>query len=360
MNLVRGRLKKLGFIVLLLTALTLVACSDSGKNSTKASKSGSDEEVVIKIGDWLPGEHEVTKKIVKPWIERIEELGEGQIKVEFYPAEQMASGNELLEAVQNKVVDIAHVGPQYYSDKLPLSSIPANPGLIDDGISGTKAYNRLVEEELAELEWEPLGVKPIAQVVTDPYQIVNSKHPVKTLADFKGLKIRTAGSMQEKIIDYGKGTPVSMPGSQMITAWERKTVDGTLLSLISWPAYQLEEIAKYATINGKFSTFTITYGINQKSWDSWPEKVQEAVRIASEEMMETGPEIVKEENQKLLEEYQANSDVEFYEYSDSELKEWDDALAPINQEWADKLDSEGSAGTETLEKFKQYIEEETE
>lgn len=339
---------------------SLVACGSADGESTKASKGESDEQVIIKIGDWLPGEHEVTKRIVNPWIERIEELGEGQIKVEYYPAEQLASGNELLEAVQNNVVDIAHIGAQYYSDKLPLSSIPANPGLVEDGISGTKAYNRLVEEELAEKEWKPLGVKPIAQVVTDPYQIVNSKHPVKTLDDFKGLKIRTAGSMQEKIIDYGKGTPVSMPGSQMLTAWERKTVDGTLLSLISWPAYQLEEIAKYATVNGKFSTFTITYGINQKSWDSWPDKVQDAVKTASEEMMDSGPNIVTEVNQELLEEYNSSSDVEFYEFSDSELKEWDEALEPINKEWAEKLDSEGIEGTEILEKFKQYLKEESE
>lgn len=356
---IKINIKGILITVLVLMTLSLVACSssDAGSDSDSDSDSSSGEEVTIKIGDWLPGEHEVTKRIVEPWIDRIEELGEGKIKVEYYPAGQMAEGNELLEAVQNNVLDIAHIGPQYYSDKMPLSSIPANPSLVEDGISGTKAYNKLIEEELEELEWEPLGVKPLAQVVTDPYQLVNSKHPVETLDDFKGLKIRTAGSMQEKIMDYGKGTPVSMPGSDMLTAWERKTVDGTLLSLISWPAYQLEDIAKYATVNGKFSTFTVTYGVNADTWDSWPDEVKNAVQTASEELTENGPRVIKERNEELLEEYKANSDVEFYEFSDDELEEWDEVFDPVNLKWAEDLDSDGKPGTETLEKFQKYIEE---
>jgi TRAP-type C4-dicarboxylate transport system substrate-binding protein len=350
---------------LLVSVLTfgLVACGNSKNTQGEAAKEEKsnvekkDEQVIIKIADNLPKTHLISTLGTIPWIDRIEELGKGKIKIEYYPAEQLGKGGSMLDIAKNKVTDIAFIGPQWLGDVMPLSGVVGNPGLVKDAISGSKAFNKLVQEDLYELEFKPNGVKPLWAASTNPYQIVNSKHPVESIEDFKGLKVRTAGGIQEEIMHKWGATPVSLPGPEMYTAWERGTVDGTLLSLFSWPAYQLETLAKYATVNSSLSSFGIGFAVNEEVWNNWPKDVQDAVWQASEEIVEQFAIGVVEHEKDLIKEYQSSTDIEFYELPDDVLQEWNKELAPFNDKWAKDLDAKGLPGSEILEKFIQYNEE---
>ncbi|KAB2336215.1 hypothetical protein F7731_12005 [Cytobacillus depressus] len=351
------------FVVLLLFMLTvgLVACNaekTQGNNNTKNTNgANNDAQVIIKIADNLPKTHLISTLGTLPWIDRIEELGKGKIKVEYYPAEQLGKASSLLDIVKNKVADIALIGPQWIGDVMPLSSVSGNPGLVKDAVSGSRAFNKLVQEDLYELEFKPNKIKPLWAATTNPYQIVNSKHPVEAIKDFKGLKIRTADGLQEKIMHSWGVTAVTIPGPEMYTAWDRGTVDGTLLSLFSWPAYQLDSIAKYATVNASLSAFGLTFSVNEQVWNSWPKDVQDAVWLASQEIVDKfGNGVVEHENE-LMKEYVETSHVEFYTLPEDELQEWNNELQPFNKKWAEDLDAKGSPGTKILEKFKQYNEE---
>lgn len=348
---------KRNFIALLLLMFTvlLAACGGNSNGSSGVEASG-DDVITIKIADSFPDSHIVPEIGTKPWIERIEELTDGKVKIEYYPGEQLGKAASLLDVAKNKVADITYVGPLYISDALPLSGIVANPGLFQDAVSATKVYNKLVNEDLYELEFKPNGVKPLWSMGTNPYQITNSKHPVKTLDDFKGLKIRTSGGIQEQVMQQLGATPVSIPAPEMYTAWDRGTLDGTLLSLFSWPGYQVDKVTKYATVNAPLSGFGISYVVNEEVWESWPEDVQQAIIQASEEIVETVGISINEHEEELRKEYEA-AGVEFYELPDEELAKWNEYLSDYNKEWAKMMDERGLKGTEILDKFLEYSEE---
>lgn len=193
--------------------LLLAACNsgqkNAGTNDTQNSNEANDEQVIIKIADSFPTNHLTSTLGIQPWIERIEELGQGKIKVEYYPAEQLSKEASLLDAAKNRIADITYVGAQYMTDVLPLTAIAGNPGLVQDSISGSKAFHKLVQEDLYELELKPNKVKPLWAVTTNPYQIINSKQPIHTIEDIQGLKIRTSGGAQESLIQHWNATPVS-------------------------------------------------------------------------------------------------------------------------------------------------------
>lgn len=351
------------FVLFLVLSLALAACGNSEPTQKEEASEGESkpeenqgETVKIKIADSFPTSHTITKYATLPWIERIEELGEGKIEVEHYPAEQLGKADSLLDVAKNKVADITYVGPLYVSDTMPLSGVVGNPGLVNDAVSGTKAYSKLVHEDLYEVEMKPHGVKPLWAAALNPYQIVNSKHPVETIEDFKGLKIRTSGGLQEQLMQHWGATPVSVPAPEIYTSWDRGTLDGTLISVFSWPGYQLEKLAKYSTLNAKLSSFGVMYVVNEEVWDSWPEDVQDAVWKASEEASDMMAQAIVDHENDLIEEYKELG-VEFYELPEEELKKWDEDLEPFNREWAENLDSKGMPGTEILEKFMEYNEE---
>ncbi|PWA11952.1 hypothetical protein DCC39_08435 [Pueribacillus theae] len=351
------------FILFSILILALVACGHSEPTQKEEASEGESKEaasqgetIKIKIADSFPNSHTISKYATLPWIDRIEELGEGKIEVEYYPAEQLGKADSLLDVAKNKVADITYVGPLYVSDTMPLSGVVGNPGLVKDAISGTKAYNKLVHEDLYEVELKPHGVKPLWAAALNPYQIVNSKHPVKEIKDFKGLKIRTSGGLQEQLMQNWGVTPVSVPAPEIYTAWDRGTLDGTLISLFSWPGYQIEKLAKYSTVNAKLSSFGVMYVVNEEVWESWPEEVRQAVEKASNEASDMMAQAIVDHENALMEEYKEQG-VEFYELPEEELQKWDEELEPFNRKWAENLDAKGMPGTEILEKFTQYNEE---
>jgi TRAP-type C4-dicarboxylate transport system substrate-binding protein len=351
------------FLIVLgvLLVLGMIGCGNSQQTSGQATKQGAaapsnGETLVIKVADSFPSSHLIPKTATVPWIKKIEELGKGKIKVEYYPGEQLGKAASLLDVARNGVADITYVGPLYVSDKMPLSGVAGNPGLVKDALSGSKAYNKLVMEDLADIEFKKQGVKPLWGVTTNPYQIVNSKHPVKTKEDFKGLKIRTSGGLQEEMMKDWGATPVSLPGTEIYSAWDRGTIDGSLLSFFSWPGYQTDKVAKYSTTNALLSGFGVTYVVNERKWKSWPKDVQDIIMQASQEVPETFGKAVIDEEGKLVEQYKKQG-IEFYELPPDQLESWSKELAPLNDKWAKELDAKGLPASDILKKFEQYNEE---
>ncbi|WP_413299860.1 TRAP transporter substrate-binding protein DctP [Bacillus sp. 1P10SD] len=343
-------------------AVGMAACGNSektgGGSSAKGENKGGkkDEQIVIKIADSFPSSHLIPKTGTLPWIDRIEELGKGKIKIEYYPAEQLGKAASLLDAAKNGVADIAYVGPLYVSDKMPLSGVAGNPGLVKDAVSGSKAFNKLIKDDLYELEFKPNGVRPLWGATTNPYQIVNSVRKVTKASDFKGLKIRTSGGLQEEMMQKLGATPVSVPGPEIFSAWDRGTIEGTLLSFFSWPGYQTDKVAKYSSRNAQLSAFGITYVVNEKSWKSWPKDVQDAITQASDEIVEQMAKAIIKDEADLEKQYKG-AGVEIYDIPEADLEKLNAELEPFNKKWAKDLDAKGLQGTKILEKFREYNKE---
>src|SRR5690625_440363 len=119
-------------------------------------------------------------------------------------------------------------------------------------------------------------------------------------------------------------TPVSVAGPEIYTSWDRGTIDGSLLSLFSWPGYQVNKVAKYSTVNATLSAFGVSYVVNEEVWESWPDHVQDAVWQASEEVAEMMGTAIIEYEEDLMEQYAEEDGVEFYELPDDELQLWNE------------------------------------
>ncbi|SER82535.1 TRAP transporter substrate-binding protein DctP [Psychrobacillus sp. OK032] len=355
--------KRLCFLFLFVLVFGLTACGSRNteqvedNNEVKSNEVESDEQVVIKIADYLPTSHLISIHATLPWIDRIEELGEGKIKVEYYPAEQLGKINSQFDNLKNKVSDIAYIQPERIEGVLPLTNVGANLGIVKDAVSGSRAFSKLVHEDLYESEFKAHGVRPLWAAVSSSNQIVNSKHPVKTIEDFKGLKVRTSNGMQEQLMSEWGATPITMSGGELYSSWERGIVDGSLFAFLNWSAYQLETIVEYSTVNAAVGRGIIMFGVNEEVWDSWPKDVQEAVRQASEEIAERFPKDIAEYEEKQIMQYKEETNIEFYEIPEDELQRWNEKFQSYNNNWAENLDRKGLPGTEILEKFTQYNEE---
>ena len=73
----------------------------------------------------------------------------------------------------------------------------------------------------------------------------SSSIPIRTLADFKGLKLRTANRWVTKLLAILGATPVGMPVGQAPDALSKHVIDGAAMPWEIIPSLKVHELVKF-------------------------------------------------------------------------------------------------------------------
>ncbi|MFM1653005.1 TRAP transporter substrate-binding protein DctP [Brevibacillus sp. B_LB10_24] len=346
-------LKRAGLTVAMISLLITTACggTKAGEPGKQQDSSSSSEVITLKAADSLPTSNDLSSEGIVYWMRQVEELTNGKVKFEHFPAEQLGKAKNMLDITKNKVTDVSYIGVGYVPDKLPLSGVGELPGAASSSVEATKAYWKVVQDLLLEKEFLKNGVRPMFAVVLPPYKVMTKGKPVQTIEDLSGLKLRSGGGAQSFTLTSLGATPVSMPAPDTYTALERKTIDGVIFPLTSIKPYQLEKIVEYVTDNSNYGGFVATYCINEKVWQSLPEDIQQAMLKAGENSMNHLASHLDDMNQKLQAEFKANG-VQFIEMDEQNFGKFDQIVKGIWDNWAKELDNRGLPGTEVKDAFK--------
>lgn len=223
--------------------LFFLAC---GGPQEKSTREGS--KMVMKLATMTPLSHTYNQGALR-FAELIRDRTGGRIEIVVYPDGQLGKGErELLEAVQQGTIDIyvGSTGPLGgFSSSISILDIPflfrdhAHVDKVLDGPIGKRLLNDL----------ENAGFKALAFWENGFRHLTNSKRPVKTPTDVRGLKIRT---MENKIhIAAWKAigaNPVPMPWGEVYTALQQRTIDGQENPIAVIHSSKLNEVQKFLTL----------------------------------------------------------------------------------------------------------------
>lgn len=340
--------KNVLFLLIAVVSLILVACGNGG---TEDVSGNDDESIKLKVADSFPTTNYLSTEGISFFMDRVEELTDGKVEFEYYPAEQIGKASSYLDLTLSKTIDIGYTS--YSTDRLPLSEVATLPGAYNTAEEGSEIVWGLIQDMLLEEEYLKNGIRPLYAVALPQYQLATTKKKITSLEEIKGLKTRVTGTMELAFDDLG-AAPVFMPATEAYTAMERGTVDGVVFPFTSFAPYQIESIAKYATQNANFGSFTTIYSINEEVFSNLPDDVKEALEQAGDETVTHLSRFLDEKNEELIEEFK--SQVEMYELSDEEVKEWDSALESAWDRWAKGLDKRGFKGTEVVERYRELRE----
>ncbi len=354
--------KKAAYLFLFLSLIFLFACNNEGADNTEeqnksedSSSTKQDEQIVLKVADAFPNTHPVSEHGATFFMDRVEELSDNRVSFEYYPAEQLGDANSLLDLVQTKTTDIAYVGAGYVTDKMPLLGVSQLPGLYQTSMEGSTAYWELVNDEVMESEFKENKVKPVFVNASPPYQITTTSKKIETIEDFKGLRVRTTGGIQDITASALGLVPVQMAGGEIYTALERNTIEGALLAFSSWPAYQFNEVLNYATTNVPLGSAAVTYLINQEVFDNLPTDIQEIIIQVGEETVRNLAD-VGDEGEKTLSNGFSEDGVDIYEMDESELSEINAELSNVWEEWYAPLNEKGVPAKDVLDKYLELLD----
>ena len=139
---------------------------------------------------------------------------------------------------------------------------------------GAAIVRQVFEEGFTVDEYK--DVKCIWHSISYPDSLGCHGKQVRTLEDWKGLRIAVRGTPEPESIKALGAIPVSMPPGEQYIALERGTVDASWLCPLGQVCWKFYEVAKYQTkVSGNAPTETFI--MNWDSYNKLPPDIQEVI-----------------------------------------------------------------------------------
>lgn len=309
------------------------------------------QELTLRYADQFPLTHVGSTMISAAFIKKIETRSEGRIKIEHFPAQQLAKAAGLMDAAKNRISDISFIINTYTADRLPLLTVTDLPGMFTNAQAGGVAVNALLQNEAVLNSYLAEGVRPLFAMAIPPSQLLLTETTkVNSLEDLKGLKIRASGATTEMAVKSLGMVPVRMPPSDMYLALERGTIDGAVFNVPNMFSYKINEVLKAATVNAGLGQTSMTMVINEGVWQSLSDENRHALAEVAADMGAT----VSGEFQALTDasyEKLEAANIDAITLSDDVLGMMNTAMIEVREDWVKQMEGRGLPGREILETF---------
>jgi TRAP-type mannitol/chloroaromatic compound transport system substrate-binding protein len=239
-----------------------------------------------KVYKWRAVTHQLVgtaryKGTVVPFCEMVKKASNGRLIIEPYGAGVLFPVSESFDAVRDGVVQMAMVWGGYWAGKDPVFALSGSrPGdpiveFSENFYLSEKAYPLMAKV------YEKYNVKSLGGFDFGPAEILCSVKPIRSLADFKGKKIRSAGIGATFYSALGAGA-VSLSAPEIYQALQLGTVDAAEYN--DWLVNKemgLHEVSKFV-IEPALHTGTCDDKdllVNPKAWAELPDDLKAIVMI---------------------------------------------------------------------------------
>jgi len=178
----------------------------------------------------------------------IEPRTNGKIKVEIYPANQLGQIPRTVEGVAMGTIEMTLVASGFFIGIDPRYLVFDAAGLFDDMDHGNRVFQDPgIRKRLSNFSADK-GIEPLIVYNANPNMVLSHK-PIRTLADFKGQKIRVPGAapLQVEPFKHFGTSALSMPLGEVLPAMQNHTIDGAVAGLTVFPGFKYFDVAKGMT-----------------------------------------------------------------------------------------------------------------
>jgi tripartite ATP-independent transporter DctP family solute receptor len=218
------------------------------------------------------------------WAELVKEKTQGRINIKMYPGTSLVGGDQTKEftAIRQGAIDLSIGSTINWSPQVKELNLFSMPFLMPD----YKAIDALTQGEVGKDLFKILAGKdvvPLAWGENGFRELTNSKRPIRSPDDLKGLKIRVVGSplFLDTFSALG-ANPTQMSWADAVPALSSGAVDGQENPLTIFTVAKLHAAAnqKNLTIWG-YVADPLIFVVNQEVWKSWKPEDQKFVSEAA-------------------------------------------------------------------------------
>lgn len=305
-------MKKPANVVVALSLMCALATSCLGGCASKAK--ADDGILTVRIAHDNNVNTPVHKAFLK-FEELVEKESNGKIDVIIFPGGQMGSVQDTFEQCRRGDIEMSASTTSNFTRAMPEFAAWESFYMFDDSVhakrvfesdAGIKMMEPLNHMDLTGIGYMELGFRNFS----------NSKRPIHTAADLKGLKIRGYNPIQIKAWESLKVNTTSVSWNELFTSLQQKMIDGQECATNSFYTEKFYEAQSYWSLTRHVFTNFLWYG-NKEFMDSLADENREIIMKCAKEAIDYNWKLTDETEKEIL----SNLDDIGFQVNDVELNE---------------------------------------
>ena len=245
------------------------------------------QKLVLKATDVHPLGYPTVEAVVRMG-KKLEAATNGRLSIQMYPSMQLGGEKEMIEQAQVGALAIARISVGPMGPIVPEMNVFNLPFMFRDDAHMEKVIDGPIGDELLKkLSESKANLIGLCWMNAGTRNVYNSKKPIQTVDDLKGLKIRMMGNpvFVDTMNSLG-GNGVAMGFDQLINAMQTGVVDGAENNYPSYESGQHYRYAKYYSKTGHLMIPEILV-FSKKIWDELSKEDQALIlKFAKEAQQE--------------------------------------------------------------------------
>lgn len=221
-----------------------------------------------------------TVEAVKYMSDLLAKSTNNRYKIQVFHSSQLGEEKDTIQQTQFGVIDMNRINLAPLNNIVPETQVPSLPFLFRSVEHMHKVMDGPIGDDILKA-FEPHDMIGLAFYDSGARSFYNSKHPIKSLADMKGLKLRVQQSdLFIALVQAMGANPTPMPFGEVYSSLQTGVIDG---AENNWPSYQSTrhfEIAKYYTMT-EHSMAPEVLVVSKKTWMKLSPEDQKAMREAA-------------------------------------------------------------------------------
>jgi TRAP-type C4-dicarboxylate transport system substrate-binding protein len=304
------------------------------------------QEIKLKLSHFTPPTHNHHVNVIVPWVEEIKKRTGGRVEITVFAGATLCKPPQQYECAKSGIADLAWGVTGWTPGRFPLTSVIELPYMHRTAATGSQMLADLwgphLKREYDDIHVLYMNVHPAGHIHT------HSKL-VRSLEDFKGMKIRTPTATVGDLLDMLGATKVGMPANAIYEAMSQRVVDGFGMPYEALPPFRLYEVSRFHTEVGMYTTAFAMF-MNKARYESLPPDVKkvldDSTSAASGYWRRVGESWDKAEvtGRKFV----VDRKSEIYVLPKEERRRWREAVKNLDDKWAADLEAKGLPGKALL------------
>ena len=236
----------------------------------------------LRVSTYVPTNHWLATSSLVQWAKEVELATGGKLKPNIMPT-PLGRPQQHFELARDGIADITLGIPGYTPGRFVLAAVGGIPNAGNYSESLGAAYWRTLQgspEMLKEYE----GTVILGIFSTTPMGFWATSKPVRSVDDFKGMKVHTAGGMMSDVANALGMVPVVQPVTTAYEVLANGVVDSIIFTSDGIAAFKLDRLIKHGlTIAGGFTSAQGFLVMHPAKFNALPADQQAALRKVSGE-----------------------------------------------------------------------------
>jgi tripartite ATP-independent transporter DctP family solute receptor len=238
------------------------------------------------------------------------------LTVEIFANSQLGGDADRIQSVISGDIDLDIQGASALGAVYEPMSVVDAAYAFDDAEHLARFFGSDASEELTQGFAEETGVNVLGAWSAGARHFT-ANQPIREPADLEGLRMRFPNSPQFLMNAEALGaTPTEVAFEELYLALQQGIVDGQENPIVNIDALNLGEVQDYISLSGHQENSNLV--IIGPVWDELSEEQQDALAGAVESAVEQVPDCVAEDEQKILDEWEASGDFEVVDDVDTD------------------------------------------